>query len=119
MEDEDSNNGGEGVIGKRESRGVALHYGDAGTFVFVLLGEAGDKGGIKLKASDAAGAAKQFLGGGARASADFEHMIAKRIAGDDPREQFAFGEETPNRGATKPVFKAIHERNQSGEVTLI
>jgi len=119
MKDENCDHGRKCIVGERKSGSVSLHHGNARTFVFVFFGEASDKRGIVFEAGHSAGAAQQFIGGGAWACSDFQHVITERVTGDDPREQLAFSDQTPKRGTAKPVFKEIHERGQSGEVPLM
>ena len=110
VQNKDSDDGRKGMVGERESRGVSLHDSNARTFLLVLFRQARYEAGIIFEAGDATGAAQQFFGGGAGTRAHFEHVIAEQVAGDDPREQLAFGDKTPQRGSAKPVFKAVHEQ---------
>ena len=83
MKHEDGDGRRESAVGKRESRGVGLKYGDA---VVVAAGvESGGKLVAVVETGDSRDTAAEFGGGSSGTGAEFEQMVAELAVADEPR----------------------------------
>jgi len=105
MQDKNGNRRGEGAVSKGQCCRIALH--DAGA-VSILLHKPNGGRMIVFEAGHASDEFSQFGGGSARASPDFEKVIAQIGAAQQPGQQSLASQPTPERRGATPIFEGVH-----------
>jgi len=107
MEDENGGDGGERAVGEGESGGIATK--DEARDTGMAKAEFGEGGFSEFEGGDAQGALVEEGGGGAKARADLEDVVAERGTGEDPGQEAMGAQGVPEARGAEDVFHRVHE----------